>query len=276
MIHPETVTQFVAHALDIASFPPPKPKRGAQFGAGDKCWLCGGDTGGVGWPQATAIAPTFTNHNQSRANWSDAVCQPCAALTRAESWQAVVARRELSLKTWTQAGWHSYSHFVCEDGVYECPTPSRIRAILIDPPAGRWVLGINPSGKKHTLFKAAICDGASGSLTVQFDETRLYFSTTDFHRCLAAFEALAGIGCAKDDILSGRYSPVSVMRAGAAWRPAEMTIRPWRESRDDLMELVHFCALSATAQGFDFGAKVGAPRSQAIAPAGIEAQGGLW
>ena len=248
----EPVTQFVARALGLADFPPPEPKRGPRYGASRECWLCGGETDGIGWPQSVAIAPTFTNHNQARAPQSDAVCQSCAALTRPESWQSVIAARAMPVKTWVQAGWHSYSHFVQGDGAYECPKPGRVREILLSPPDGEWLLAINPSGQKHTKFKGQVSrDGEAWC--VQFDENRIYATTDDFTACIAVFEAVTALGFAKDDALSGRYNPTATMRAGVSkWRAAEAGLKPWREARPDLMELVHFCALSATAQGFDY------------------------
>jgi hypothetical protein len=238
----QTVTQFVAGALGVADYPPPIPKRGERFGSASRCWLCGGGTAGVGWPQDVAIAPTFTQHNTSKMSDSDAVCQSCAALTRAETFQAMVAARKLPIKIWTQAGWHSYSHFVREDGYYEAPVPSRMREILIDPPAGRWVLTINSTGKKHTLFRAGVACGRE-MFTVQVDEETLWGVHDGFLACLADFERLTMLGCRKDDVLSGVYHPESVRRAGLAqWKAAEDIIRPWRAEAPAMLALTHFVA----------------------------------
>ena len=268
----ETSTQFVARALGLLPFPMTS-KRGAPTGA--QCWLCGGEVGDNPWRQDDAIAPTFTNHNQARAPQSDAVCQSCASLTRAESWQALIGRRGMTVKTWTQAGWHSYSHFVVDDGGYECPTPSRVREILLDPPSGRWLLGINPSGKKHTIFRAAIAHG--DGLAVQVDENRVYAARDEFAACLADFEAMTSLGVSKDDALTGNYNSTATLRAGIAkWRPIEMRLADWRRSRRDLLDLVCFCARSASAQGFDFDAVRAAKPMHTPAPAQLPAQGSLF
>ena len=170
---PMTPTQFAARALGLLPCPPPEPKRGPRYGVSPVCWLCGGPTDGEGWPQATAIAPTFTQHNAAKAGDSDAVCQSCAALTRAATFQAMVTTRGLPLKVWTQCGWHSYSHHIREDGHYEAPAPDAARSILIDPPAGRWMLCLNTTGKKHTIFRGAVSQ-SRGAYPVQVDETTVW------------------------------------------------------------------------------------------------------
>jgi hypothetical protein len=238
----QTITQFVASSLGIASYPPPESKRGPRYGKSDRCWLCGGDTYGLGWPLALAIAPTFTQHNCAKCLDSDAVCQSCTVLTRAETWQGVVTLRKLPLKVWTQAGWHSYSHFVQEDGHYEAPVPSRVREILLDPPSGRWVLAINTSGKKHTIFRGAVASGR-GIIPVQMDEETIWASHGDVLACLADFERLTSLGCRKDDVLSGNYHPEAVHRAGLrAWHAAEAPMPSWRQEHPGVIALVHFVA----------------------------------
>jgi hypothetical protein len=238
----ETVTQFCARALGLLPCPPPTPRRGPAHGLDARCWLCGGATDGVGWPQSLAIAPTFTQFNCARASDSDAVCQSCVALTRAETFQAMVAARKLPLKTWTQCGWHSYSHLIREDGAYAAPDRETARAVVIDPPPGRWVMGLNTSGKKHTLFRGAVAGGA-GVHPIQLDETTVWVDRDDARACLGAFEALSALGFAKDDTLAGRYHPAGLSRAGLArWRPAETAIAPWRERAPDLMALIHHVA----------------------------------
>lgn len=245
---PETVTQFCARALGLPPHEPPASRRGARYGASAPCWLCGGATGGVGWPQALAVAPTFTSHNAARRPDSDAVCQACAAFTRAETFQALVASRGLPLKTWTQCGWHSYSHHVRGDGHYEAPVPSRARDILLAPPPGRWVLALNTTGQKHTLFRGAVADSAARAVPVQLDETTVWADRAAFAACLGDFERLTALGCGSDSVHTGRYHPEDIARAGLArWRPAEARMERWRASDPSLLALVRAVARSAKA-----------------------------
>lgn len=238
----ETVTQFSARVLGIADFPPPEPRHGPRYAASRLCWLCGGDTGGRGWPQSLAIAPTFTQHNTARCGDSDAVCQSCAALTRAGTYQEMVRARGLDIKLWSQAGWHSYSHFIREDGVYSAPLHDDMRRILLDPPPCRYVLTINTSGMKHTIFRAAVASDRD-YFPVQIDETTVWGRRADVTSCMADFEAMSALGFSKDDTLAGRYHPAGLLRAGLArWRPAEERMTVWRSRHPDLMAIIHLAA----------------------------------
>lgn len=240
----ESTTQWVARVLGL-TLPEPPAKVGRAKAA--RCWLCGGATHGMGWPQHAAIAPTFTQHNTAAVSDSDAVCRSCVALTRAETFQAMVRARGLGLKTWTQCGWHSYSHLVLEDGRYDAPVPSRMRDVLLTPPAGRWLLAINTTGKKHTIFRGRVASAAD-FFPVQVDEESLWIAGGDFAACLAGFERLTALGCGKDGIETGRYHPADTMRAGLRrWREAEEAFAPWRERQPGLVGLVRIVARSAKA-----------------------------
>ena len=241
-------TLFAAYSLALLPFDPPAPKRGDRYGRGERCWLCGGATNGAGWPQAIAIAPTFTQHNLACCGASDAVCQACAATMAPEAFQAMVRARNLPLKTWAQCGWHSYSHFIRDTGAYEAPVPSRSREIMLDPPPGWWLLALNTTGKKHTIFRARVAT-ERGRFPVQVDEDTLWVRHAEYRACLAAFERLTALGCGKDGVETGRYHPADTMRAGLApWREAEDAMAPWRERAPGLVGLVRLVARSAKAQ----------------------------
>lgn len=239
-----TASALIASWLGIAVCPPPEAKRGRRHGVAPHCWLCGGDTHGEGWPRDTLLPPTFTQHNIARRIDSDSVCQPCAAILRGEVFQDMVRARALPVKTWTQCGWHSYSHHVREDGHYAVPDRETSRAILIDPPPRRWALALNPTGQQHTLIRAHVASSRD-CFPVQLGETAVWIDEVRFRACLAAFEALSALGFGKDDILSGAYHPESMRRAGLArWRPAEEAVRPWREDEPGMFALVHHVARS--------------------------------
>jgi hypothetical protein len=240
---PETATQFVARVTGILPAEPPVPRRGLRHGSSSKCWLCGGDTGGVGWPIKAALGAAFTQHNIAAVMDSDAWCQACVATTKCEPWQAMVKSRGLDLKIWTQAGWNTYSHFVREDGHYSSPTRREMRAVLLDPPAGQWVLGINTSGQKHTIFRATVAANRD-YFPVQFDEYTVWLYAERLRSCLADFERLCELGFSKDSILSGRYHHGQMLKVGIArWTAAEEMIAAWRASDPDMLAVVHFVAL---------------------------------
>lgn len=239
----ETTTQWIARVLDLLPFEPPTPKRGPQYGTSDTCWLCGGDTGGVGWPEKAATGAGFTLHNISSAMDSDAWCQSCAAVTQSSVWKGLVERRSLGYKIWNQAGWHCYSHLVRECGHYSAPTPREMRGVLMDPPSGGWVLGINTTGKKHTLFRATVARSRE-HYPVQIDEYTVWIRRSEFRECLEAFEDLCRLGFSKDSIFTGQYHPAQTLKVGLqAWRAAEGRIAPWRIRDPDMLSVVHIVAL---------------------------------
>lgn len=104
----QTVTQFAVDVIGVRHPDRPLTRDGQiRIGTHATCWLCGGQSGDAAWRLEDAIAPTFTNFNTARAQDSDTVCADCVALTRAEAWQELVARRRMPLKTWAQAGWQT-------------------------------------------------------------------------------------------------------------------------------------------------------------------------
>ncbi|KWT70742.1 hypothetical protein APY04_0803 [Hyphomicrobium sulfonivorans] len=228
----ETVTQFASRILGIAS----------PLGTGNRCWLCGGDCGDEARAQKDVIAPTFTQHNLAACEDSTVVCGGCEALTLASSWQGVVAARGMDIKVWTQAGWHSYSHFIAGPDVYECPKPSRVREILLSPPATKWLLGINESGKKHTVFRSAVNTGGQ-SWAVFAGDALVRTTTAEFATCLSAFEAMVAEGFSKASVVSGDYHPATMLKVGIAKaRALDARVVPYRRMRPDLLGLVAYCA----------------------------------
>lgn len=246
---PVTTSLFIATALGIARCEPPPARRGSRYGRCAHCWLCSGATGGEGWPRETLLAPTFTQHNMARRIDSDAICQPCAAVISGDVFKELIASRRLPVKTWTQCGWHSYSHYVHESGDYAVPDREMARAILSSPPAGRWVMALNPTGQQHTLIRAAVASSRH-RFPVQLGDETVWVTQADFVACLSAFEALSELGFSKDDTLRGEYHPESMRRAGLArWRPAEEAARPWRDGDPALFALVHNVSRSAKFYG---------------------------
>lgn len=240
----ETVTQFVARVLRLLPCDPPPEKRGAERWAYDStCWLCGGETGGKGWPQSVAISPTFTQQNTAKCSDSNTVCCSCAALTRAETFQSMVRSRGIQIKIWTQAGWHCYSHLILEDGSYSAPTRKEMRAVLLSPPAGKWLLSINTTGQKHTIFRGTVASGRD-MFPVQMDESTIWCRAASLRACMADFEAICALGFSKDSILTGQYNHTQMMKVGLSrWRPAEQRMELWRADDPGLLSLVHMVAL---------------------------------
>lgn len=118
-----------------------------------------------------------------------------------------------------------------------------MRAVLLDPPMGKWLLSINPTGQKHTIFRGVVASGRD-LFPVQMDETTIWCQRVDLHQCMADFEVLCALGFSKDSILSGQYHHAQMMKVGLSrWRPAEAKMERWRSEDPDLLALVHLVAL---------------------------------
>lgn len=233
----ETATQFAWRTLALGEYPPPVPKRGEQYGPDPDCWLCGGETGGVGWPFALAIPPTYTNHTLAARPMSASVCQPCAAMGSKETWERYVATvPDAGLKSGHAMSWRCYSHVFHRFG-HECPNRARWRELLLDPPEPPFLLVVALSGQKHLIFRSRIAHSRD-AYPVQFEEAALLVHRAEFAACLADVETVYALGFSKDSILSGRYHPAQTMKVGiGAWRTAEAAIVPWRTRQPRLLEL---------------------------------------
>lgn len=216
------------------------------------CWLCGA---GIerGWPLSEALAPTFTQHNEARCSDSGAICAPCVAILDGAVFKDMVRARDVRdprgdpLKLWSQCGWHSYSHYIHERGVYEAPNPARMRELLCDPLPGKWLMGVNTTGKKHTIFRAEVCDGSD--ICVQIDEARIRLSRADFVRVLAAVEAALEAGASRDEIRTGLWHPETLRRAGMkAFRRVSDELAFWRARSPGGMHLACIVGQRQTPQ----------------------------
>lgn len=238
-------TQFAWRCL--ASDPAPHGLGGPYLPDGDPatdplCWLCGGETGGAGWPQPGTFPPTFTNHNLARVPTSRTVCGPCVAMASKATWEAYVAAHPAKgLKTGHAMSWRFYSHLFTP-GAHECPTRARWRAILLSPPEPPFLAVISETGKKHLLFRGTVALSRS-VFPIQFEEDRIWVHAPDFAECLSAFEALYQLGFSRESIISGHYPVGLIHKIGArAWRAAEFAFRPWRSREPSIVRLAAFCA----------------------------------
>jgi len=232
---PSSATQFAAPLVGIVPYPPPVPKRGDRYGASALCWLCGGETGGVGWPRDAALPSTFASHNEAAVSSSDAVCQPCAAFAVGATWQPVAAR--LGLKTWQQASWRSYSHLFAAPSQHECPGPHRWREILLEPPRPPFVLIISLSAQKNLVFRALVAHSRD-TFPVLMETERLIVERRQFRRCLTDVEAARAAGAGRESILTGRWHPAAMAKMGPPlFRTTDGIIKRWRRTEPQLLQL---------------------------------------
>lgn len=229
----ETSSRFVARSLGLLPFPPSAAAQRVRTGGDPRCWLCGGHVADEGWLRDDAFPDTFTNVNLARVPASRTVCQPCAAVSRGESWAAYAARRpELGLVTKHPISWRSYPHAVTADA-HEVPSAARWRALLLDPPDPPFVFVIPTSKQKHLLFRATVA-GDRDRYPAQLEEETVWIARAGFAACLADAEALLALGATREQVRTGRYHQETIRRAGlAGWRAAEEAFAPWRARQPD-------------------------------------------
>lgn len=243
-------TQFAWAVADAGDYPPPAPRRGPRYGPDPQCWLCGGDTDGVGWHQSAAIAPTFCDHNEARCPLSRTVCQPCVATSRSDGWGQYVrahpdrgfaeyfpAKPNTKPRAWN---WLYSSHLFAAPHHHECPDRGRWRDILLEPPEPPFLAVIATSGQKHGIFRGQIARSRD-LYPVQADARRLWVERGIFRYALVAFERLYQMGFPRDAVLSGDFPQAQIMAAGLSlWREAENIARPWRAQQPDLWWLAWY------------------------------------
>lgn len=157
-----------------------------------RCWLCGGQTDGLGVPIAKAIKPTFTNHDSARAPGSKAICAGCAFC---------LGPREL----------RNYSVLATEQELRH-PTRPEIKNLLLDPPELPFVLCIAVSGQKHLHFRAEI-NYSRDDFMVELEEVRVYVDRNFLPELLDWIEKLYTV-FTKEEIKTGHYSQSRIKQFG--------------------------------------------------------------
>ncbi|MGD9893455.1 MAG: hypothetical protein AB7R89_16095 [Dehalococcoidia bacterium] len=231
-----SASRFAWECLGSPLWSPP-----ADPGPDTTCYLCAGPTDGAGWPVKLAIPVTFTNVNRAADPTSRTVCQACVYTSATEPWKAYVAvHPAMGLKDKHPLSWRSYSHLFSAAG-HECPSRSRWREILLDPPAPPFLAVVAESGQKHILFRAAVAyDG--DVFPVQVEEERVYLDRARFAAGLPVVEALLRLGFSRDAIRGNVYPPHLVLKHLAAWKPLSAATERWRIEAPDELRLALFCA----------------------------------
>ncbi|NGR09341.1 hypothetical protein G5B41_17515 [bacterium SGD-2] len=247
-----TPTQFAWRSLRCGDYPPPEVRRGDRFGPDDVCWLCGGETRGVGWPLKTGLAPTFTDFPRAKAPYSTTVCQECVAMSQSEGWgQYVRAHPERGFaetfpvkegKKPRALNWLYASHLFTSDH-HETPDRARIRDLLIKPPDPPFLFIIAFSGQKQVIFKGQIASSRD-RFPVQADDERIYVEREPFAQMMTDFEAMYAMGFSRDSIAQNRdWNQARIMHIGlSTWKAANARMDTWRNTRPEWVMLAAFCA----------------------------------
>jgi CRISPR type IV-associated protein Csf1 len=171
------------------------------------CWLCGGETGGLGMPTKKGIKPTFTDHPYARGQGSKSLCAGCAFC---------LSMREL----------RNYSILASPAGLQH-PSRAVWREILLSPPEPPFVMCLAVSGQKHLFMKAPVSLDRR-MFTVMLEEQAVHVIPEKLGVCVEAIEALY-IYFSKDEIATGRYSQNRIKECGLRrWEELEGEIAYWR------------------------------------------------
>lgn len=158
---------------DVAAVPVPDAR----------CWLCGGETGGLGIPAAGLIRPTFTNRDSARRPESRSLCAGCAFCLSHPS------LRSRSILAHARGLAH--------------PSRAEAREALLLPPEPPFVFCVAVSGKKHLHFRARVAWSRDRypvqfeDLAVEVDREVLACILSDVDLLLRAF--------GKEEVRTGRY-----------------------------------------------------------------------
>lgn len=233
-ILPSSPTAFAWEIVGGGPYPPPTPHPDPV------CWLCGGPTNGEGWPRRTTIPETFTNPTLARAPSSEAVCQPCVAMSSKTTWDRYVAAHpEMGLKTGYAVSWRSYSHVFSRSVYVSFKDHAEWRQWLLEPPEPPFLFIISTTGVKHLIFRGVIAHSRD-RYPVVFGDHLIYVDRSQFEACLQAFEALCDMGFSRDAVLSGNYPYQQLFKVGVrSWNQAEKAFAPFRKAMPDLVMLAH-------------------------------------
>lgn len=184
-----------------------------------KCYLCGGNTDGMGKPVAKAILPTFTDRDKARYPQSESICPGCA-------W--CLSFREL----------RNYSIVATADKLQH-PDRITLRQLLLEPPQPPFVFCIAVSGQKWVHFKS-IVNYDRDNYAVQMEDTRVPVDRNFLPEMLGWIESLYAV-FTKEEITTGRYNQNRIKQFGISkFQELEKRVAIYRGQR--MFDLAVFIA----------------------------------
>ena len=245
-----TVTQFIwTECLGMDPFEPPDPKgKREKYGQDANCWLCGGETHGIGWHLKDIVGAAFTNGNEAKRIDSETICQQCSALMKKEAWEPACVKFGHSpyfpLKDGKQpfmSNWMFSSH-VFSKNIWIQPARSEVREHILTPPEPPFVMSFADVGKKHVLY-GSVVNHSIDKFFVNLDDKKIIVDRVKYTELLEVFERAYTDGLSKDSLLTGEYNQAAVLKCGLRkWREIEGAMAVWRRSDPHLLELVSYSA----------------------------------
>jgi hypothetical protein len=187
------------------------------------------------------ISDSFTDQDQALARSSPWLCVAC-------TW-AMTGRPPDTLRLWSlayvedgrtwPANHPSAPALGAQIHAQNKADPRAFRALLREPPTGRWVCSIADSGQIHTAPFAPVNVGR-GRYGVRYERTTIYTTAAQYAELDDAIARLMAAGYTKQDIADQPF-PSRLTACGLdLWRREQRVIGPHRGS--GLLDLVLFLA----------------------------------
>ncbi|MCK9326408.1 MAG: hypothetical protein M0P69_13025, partial [Bacteroidales bacterium] len=185
-----------------------------------RCWLCGGDTGGIGRLKKRHITKMFSDTEYAQENRSESLCVGCGGLL-------------------SNASMRFYSLLATEKGISH-PTRREWRDILLVPPQGIWAGGLAISCQKHLFYRMTLNFSAVRCI-VALEDFRVLYQPGHLDWLLGRVEPMLAV-FSKEEIRTGQYRQNRIREYGLkAWQKAEAIIHPLRGN--PLLDLVLYVAV---------------------------------
>lgn len=158
----------------------------------DYCWLCGGETGGIGTLRKKTIKDSFTDIQSARYLTSESICPGCS-----------FCLSHMSLR--------NYSIFATPLGLFH-PTRPEIKELILNIPAVPFLLCIAESGQKWLHLKSKI-NFSTDFFTVRLEELDIKVNVSLFGEIITIIEKIYTV-FSKEEILTGKYSLDRIRKFG--------------------------------------------------------------
>ena len=236
----ETASHFCWRVLGLGSFDPP-PK---WVGPDDPCFFCGEPTHGVGWTKKSIVSDNI--YETAACHRSGAICQPCAAFLRTESWHRYAeAHPEKELKTKRPLSWRSFSHLFQESG-HRLVNRADIRDILFDPPEPPFVLSFTLTGQKQVFHLNRVATNRD-FFPMLCEDQPLMIRRDEIRRMLTDIEEALESGFSRSDVSSGRYNATIALRLGTRrFRQMMERLAVWRNQQPQTFQMATLVARKNT------------------------------
>lgn len=158
----------------------------------DYCWLCGGETGGIGTLRKKTIKDSFTDIQSARYLTSESICPGCS-----------FCLSHMSLR--------NYSIFATPLGLFH-PTRPEMKEIILNIPITPFLFCIAESGQRWLHYRSKI-NFSEKDFYVRLEDIEIRVIPEKFREIIDIVENLYEV-FSKEEIRSGRFSQERIRKFG--------------------------------------------------------------